>query len=115
MRLAAGIKEQGPFGFEPYIVPTFGSKARVNSFAPSKSKNVSIFAETAKDFKWVPAAIYVPHSDWNKTAPKVGKWGTYKKITFTEEVMKREKSKPAPTNYATYNLHQEKILCPLNL
>jgi hypothetical protein len=57
----------------------------------------------------------VPHSDWNKTAPKVGKWGTYKKITFTEEVMKKEKSKPAPTNYATYNLHQEKILCPLNL
>jgi len=27
----------------------------------------------------VPAAIYVPHSDWSKTGPKVGKWGSYKK------------------------------------
>ena len=47
-----------------------------------------MFEQIGKERKWVPAAIYVQHSDWNKTGPKVGKWGTYRKQTFTEEVMK---------------------------
>ena len=82
-----------------------GFPPRVKSFAPSKSKNVSYFEQTGKDWKWVPAGIYIPHSEWSKTGPKPGKWGTYKKQTSTEEVMKQEKGKPAPTNYETFNLH----------
>ena len=115
VRLVAGIKEPGPFGFEPYTVPKHGSQPRVTSFAPSKSKNFGFMDQAAKDWKWVPAGIYIKHSEWDKTAPKTGKWGTYKKISFTESVMTQEKSKPSPANYQTFNLHQEKILCALNL
>ena len=86
--MTAGIKQPVPFGFEPYHIKNHGLDPRVTSFAPSVSKNVSMFEQIGKERKWVPAAIYVQHSDWNKTGPKVGKWGTYKKQTFTEEVMK---------------------------
>jgi hypothetical protein len=88
LELTAGIKQPVPFGFEPYTVKREGFPPRVKSFAPSKSENVSYFEQTGKDWKWVPAGIYIPHSDWTKTAPKPGKWGKYKKQTFTEEVMK---------------------------
>ena len=74
-----------------------------------------MFEQIGKERKWVPAAIYVPHSDWSKTGPKVGKWGSYKKQTSTEEVMKQQSGKPAPTNYDTFNLHEEKVKCALNL
>jgi len=79
LELTAGIKQPVVFGFEPYTVVRTGLAPRVTSFAPSKSKNVSMFEQTGKDWKWVPAAIYIQHSDWNKTGPKVGKWGKYKK------------------------------------
>jgi hypothetical protein len=54
--------------------------------------------------KWVPGAQYVPHRDWNKTNFKgIGKFGKYKKITFTEEVLKFEKPKAGPHHYTTYD------------
>jgi hypothetical protein len=76
-----------------------GLEPRIQSFGNTKQKKVSYFEQTAKDWKWVPAGIYVPHSEWTKQPPKNGKFGKYPKQTFTEEVMKREKPKPAPTNY----------------
>lgn len=68
-----------------------------------------MFDEFAKEKKWVPGAKYIEHSDWNLTGPKVGKWGTYKKQTFFQDIMNQQKSKPAPTTYNTFNLHEEKI------
>ena len=78
-----------PFGFEPYHIQKIGlvDSDRIKYLAPSRSKNVSIFDEFSKEKKWVPGAKYIEHSDWNLTGPKVGKWGTYKKQTFFQDIM----------------------------
>ena len=58
--------------------------------------------QKAHDFKWVPGAQYIPHTDWEKTNFKArGKFGKYKKITFTEEVLNFESKKVGPNKYET--------------
>ena len=54
---------------------------------------------------WIqtPAAIYVPHSDWKDNFGRRGKFGKYKRSTFTDELMKIEKDKPSPQKYETSN------------
>lgn len=64
--LTAGIKQPPVFGFEPYTVKKMGLEPRIQSFGNTKQKKVSYFEQTAKDWKWVPAGIYVPHSEWTK-------------------------------------------------
>lgn len=45
-----------------------------------------------------------PHSKWtDEFKNKLGKWGTYKKILFTESVFNAEKDKIAPNKYETFN------------
>ena len=64
----------------------------------------------------MPGAQYVPHRDWNKTNFKgIGKFGKYKKITFTEEVLKFEKSKAGPHHYTTYDYKKNKTQGAFNL
>lgn len=50
----------------------------------------------------VPGPIYVPHEDWSTHFPKRGKFGKYKKISATEEIMNYEKNRPTPRTYDNY-------------
>lgn len=111
VRETAGIKEQSPFGVEPFVIPKKGLDKRVCSYAPSQSKNICFIDHVQKDTKWKPGPIYVPHSDWRKNLT-AGKFGKYKKITFTEDQMKWEKNRrPAgPTSYDNHNLHLKRSL-----
>lgn len=46
----------------------------------------------------------VPHVKWtDELRSKLGKWGTYKKISFTEGVFNKEKDRIAPNKYETFN------------
>lgn len=92
VREVAGIKEQSPFGFEPYFTPKHGLEHRVCSFAPSKSKNIS-FIDIAKAIsKTRPAPHHLTHKDWRKESiAQKGRFGKYKKITMTQEVFDSEK------------------------
>ena len=47
---------------------------------------------------WIPTpgAIYVPPTDWKENLKGRGKFGKYNKITFTEDIMKREANRPSP-------------------
>ena len=80
----AGIRKDKPFGFDHYVCPSEDHKYRIKNLGMTKNKPKCFTDQRAHDFKWVPAAIYIPHRDWNKTNFKAkGKFGKYKKITFT--------------------------------
>lgn len=45
----------------------------------------------------------MPHSDWKDNFGRRGRFGKYKRLTFTDDVMKSEKDKPSPQKYETSN------------
>ena len=118
----AGIKDKPQFGFDPYEMPKIGPLERVCGFATGKQKNVcqsggmplaphdptkyqASYTDNQRVHGWypTPGGIYVPHSDWKEQFPRRGKFGKYKKMTFTDEVFKYEKDKPSPQKYDTKN------------
>jgi hypothetical protein len=85
----AGTRKDKPFGFDHYVVPVEDKFEKIKQFGMTKYEPKCFTDKAANDLKWVPGAQYVPHRDWNKTNFKdKGKFGKYKKITFTEEVLK---------------------------
>ena len=60
----AGIKAQGPFGFEPYVCPKRDLFPRAKSFGKNRSKPKCFTEKAALEKKWVPGAKYVKHPEW---------------------------------------------------
>ena len=50
------------------------------------------------------------HSDWRKNSiAQKGRFGKYKKITFTQEMFTTERKKPGPHSYKTDNKNAQYI------
>jgi len=105
----AGIHGEKIFGFEPYEVPSVDHKWHTSGFSGNKFVEKCFTDTKAKAFQWVPPAKYVAHDDWNKTKfpDKRGKFGKYKKETFTEDVFKYEKGRTGPHHYSTYDQYRK--------
>lgn len=86
-------------------MPKIGMPDRVSGFAPSKGKFVGCYTVEQRVQGWIPtpAGIYVPHSDWKDNLKGRGKFGKYKRMTFTDDVWKYEANKPSPQKYDTKN------------
>jgi len=101
----AGIKDKPAFGFDPYEMPKIGFENRVSGFSPSKGKFVGCYTVEQRVQGWIPTpgAIYVPPTDWKENFARRGKFGKYKRQTFTDEIFKYEAPKPSPQKYETKN------------
>ena len=88
---------------------------RVCSFAPTRSKNIPMHDIVQKEKRWVPGPIYIPHSDWRQQFKLRGKWGKYKKISFTESVFNSEKDKVPPSKYDVFHSKKNKPLGSIKL
>lgn len=112
VRVVAGIKEPPVFGINKYVVPVAENPHYIKYLAPTKSKNISVFEQEANVQKYKPGPIYVSHDNWNNLTvdgPK-GRFGKYKKITFTEEVFAKMKG-AGPHTFETYLPRQNPKCC----
>jgi hypothetical protein len=77
-----------------------------------------MFDIVQKEKSWVPGPIYQPHTDWKEQLLKgnnKGKFGTYRRSTFTDSVMQSEAKKVAPNLYETAHYKHNKPTGALNL
>lgn len=113
VKTVAGIEAERVFGFDHYEVPAVDHKWNTTGFSSCKYVEKCFTDQKAKAFQWVPPSKYVAHDDWkvlqNKGSDKRGKFGKYKKETFTEEVFKYEKSRPSPHAYPTFKLKEKYV------
>lgn len=97
----AGTEKNEPFGNTYYRSPIRDTKYRIafgHSVNVEKNKN---FADrVATRLTYVPGSYYVQHSDWRENIKgRSGKFLQNQRRTFTDEVMKFEKNKPAPNAF----------------
>ena len=109
-----GTTKPKPFGFDGYYTPVGGFDLRVTGFSPTKGKlGPGCFTVENRVQGWINVpepSKYMGPENWDSRNPRnlQGKFGKYKKITFTESIMDHEKNKPSPRHYNTFNLHQTK-------
>ena len=97
----AGTEKNQPFGHSFYRSPTRDTKYRIalgNSVNNEKHKS---FVEiVANKLNFVPGPKYVQHSDWRENIKgRAGKFLGAQRKTFTDDIMKFEKTKPAPNAF----------------
>lgn len=64
----------------------------------------------------MPGPIYLPHTNWKQEMEKkAGKFGKYKKESFTESVFKKEKDRVPPTAYNVWDAKANRPLGALKL
>ncbi len=87
-------------GLNYYELPVLENPVKIKDFKVSTGKKVGCYDDQkCMGYMPTPGPIYVPHEDWMKTellSPNRGKFGKYKKITLTEEVMKKEQYRMSP-------------------
>ena len=99
--VVAGTAKDAPFGHSFYRSPTRDTKYRIalgNSINNEKHKS---FVEiVANKLNFVPGPKYVQQQDWRENIRgRAGKFLQAQRKTFTDDVMKFEKTKPAPTAF----------------
>ena len=127
----AGTQRNRVFGFDPYINPAADHRYRILGGSDNKRRRENFADLAAKAKQWVPGSNQFKQPNWrvpgrnlpisnvepeqhsiNSTDLRRGKFLTKPRDTFTEDVMKFEKAKPAPSQYQFNNLdpktHREK-------
>jgi len=101
--LVAGTEKNDPFGHSFYRSPIIDAKYRIafgHSVNNEKNKNFTDRIKTR--LAYVPGPKYVQHSDWrNNIKGRTGKFLQKERRTFTDEIMKFERNKPAPNTFDT--------------
>lgn len=87
-------------GIKYYELPVIETPVKVKDFVVPTGKKVGCYDDQrCMGYILTPGPIYVAHDDYMKSqqqSPNKGKYGKYKKFTFTEEVFKREQFRMSP-------------------
>ena len=63
----------------------------------------------------MPGPIYIKHQDWKEVPGTQGKFGKYPKVSFTAEVLKKEKEGVPPNKYTVFHAKVNRPLGALKL
>jgi hypothetical protein len=99
--VVAGTERNTPFGHALYRSPIRDTKYRIAlGNSTNQEKHKSFVEIVANKVNFVPGPKYVQHSDWRENIKgRTGKFLGAQRKTFTDEVMKFEKTKPAPNAF----------------
>ena len=99
--VVAGTTKDAPFGHSFYRSPTIDTKYRIHlGNSVNNEKNKCFVDIVANKLNFVPGPKYVQQPDWRENIKgRAGKFLGAQRKTFTDEVMKFEKTKPAPNAF----------------